>query len=390
MLPRIVLKKDEDRRLRRGHLWVFSNEVEAVPQIEPGDLVHLYDQRGHFLGTGYANPHSLILARLLTGKPKEQLGRDWWQERLGEALSRRRRLFAHDHYRWVHGEGDSLPGLIVDRFGDTVAIQAHTAGIERHLDTIVSAIKALIAPAAVILQNDFAARDYEHLPRYARYAHGEGDGTVHAEENGLAFRCNALSGQKTGYFFDQRPNRAFVAQQAAGRSVLDLFSYVGSFSVQALAAGANRVVSVDASEEAVAQTAHNVRAIGGEARWQGHCKDVMAELGALFDAGERFDIVICDPPAFVKSRKQIKNGLTGYQKLNRMAARLVAPGGLLCAASCSGLVDEENFIRHVAMGIREAGRRGRIVQQGGAGADHPWLPAMPESRYLKFVTLQLD
>jgi len=390
MVGRIELKKNEERRLKAGHLWIFSNEIKSIEVERPGDLAQVFDARGKLLGTAYANPHSLIAGRMLSRKALEQLDTDWWQRRLGMALQLRDALFAAPHYRWVHGEGDRLPGLIIDRFGDDVVVQAHTAGIERQLESVCEAITALVAPKNIYLQNDIRVRKLEGLENYTRVHSGDGTGEIVAVEHGVAMHAHALEGQKTGYFFDQRPNRAWLAPLTKGKRVLDLFSYVGAFSAQALQAGAAEVVSVDASQAALKYAERNMNELGAAERWQGVCADVMKWIPEQIAAGERFDVVVCDPPAFVKSRKLLREGLAGYQKVNKLAARLVAPGGILCSASCSGLVSSDDLRKSVSMGLREAGRSARIIYEGGAGADHPWLPAMPETRYLKFFAMVLD
>jgi len=390
MPGRLILKRHEERRLKAGHLWIYADEIAELHLDEPGDLVHVYTDRGTPLGTAYANPASRIVARLVSGGRLNVLRPAWWRDRIGAALARREWLFDSPHYRLVHGEGDRLPGLIVDRFGDELVLQAHTAGIERHRDAIIEALCRLLKPSAVHVANRTDSRLLEGLPRLAYTAHGESDGTVRAIENGLTLRCHALEGQKTGYFYDQRPNRAWIARASSGRRVLDLFAYVGAFAMHALAGGARDVISVDASASALAFAEENIRAAGALDRWRPIRADAMKLLPELAAAKERFDIVICDPPAFVKSRARKARGLRGYQKLARQTARLVAPGGMLALASCSGLVSEDEFRKACLRGIREAGRAGSVVHLGGAGADHPWNPAMPETRYLKFLALMLD
>lgn len=390
MVGRIELKKNEERRLKAGHLWIFSNEIQRIEVEQPGGLAQVFDARGKLLGTAYANPHSLITGRLLSRKALATLDVDWWQRRLRTALSLREAMFAEPHYRWVHGEGDRLPGLIIDRFGDDVVVQAHTAGIECQLEAICDAIEALIAPRNIYLQNDIKVRELEGLERYSRVGRGSGTGEIVAVEAGVAMHADALHGQKTGYFFDQRPNRAWLAPLARDKRVLDLFSYVGAFAAQALRGGAAEVVSVDASQAALDFAGRNMQELGAAEHWQGICADIMQWLPQQIEAGARYDVVICDPPAFVKSRKLLRQGLSGYQRVNKLAARLVAPGGILCSASCSGLVSSDDLRKSVGAGLREAGRAAQIIYEGGAGPDHPWLPAMPETRYLKFLAMVLD
>lgn len=361
---------------------------------EAGELVHVFDDRGSLLGSAYANPHSLITGRMLSRRQIEALDAGFWKSRLQAALSYRERMFPTPHYRWVHGEADGMPGLIVDRYGGDVVVQAHTAGIERHLDPLCTAIAEVSDPANIYLKNDARVRELDGLTCYTRVYAGGGDGEVAANESvvpgmPLWMRCQAMKGQKTGYFYDQRMNRRWVARFARGKRVLDLFAYVGAFAIQALHAGAEEVVSVDRSADSLAYARENTEAIGARDRWQGICADVNVTLGAMISAGERFDIVVCDPPAFAKGRKQVRAGLAGYTNLNRLAAKLVAPGGLLASSSCSGLVSEDEFLKSVSRGIREAALKAGVVHSAGAAPDHPWLAAMPETRYLKFYVFRI-
>lgn len=390
MSGKLVLKRGEERRLRAGHLWIYKDEVVSLELEKPGGLVHVIDSMGHSFGTAYANPASQIVARMMSKKNLPELKTAWWQDRLQVALKRRQWLFNSPHYRWIHGEGDGLPGLIIDRYGDDLVIQAHTAGIDVHTDNICEALQALVKPRNIYLHNQTPSRLHEGLEMFNRVYSGDGDGSLIADEGGTAMHCHALDGQKTGYFYDQRPNRAWISALSNNKRVLDLFCYVGAFSVQALKGGASQVVSIDASQTALDYAGHNIEQAGLTTGWQARCADVMKELQSMDENKERFDIVICDPPAFVKNRKKMQEGLRGYERLMERATRLVAPGGMLCAASCSGLVGPDDFRKSVNAGIRNAGRKAQVVYEGGAGGDHPWSPSMPETRYLKFLGLMLD
>ncbi len=390
MTAKLCLAKGEERRLKAGHLWIYADEVARLDPIEPGELVHVQDHRGHLVGTAYANPASKIIARMMSRKALPELKPSWWMERLQTALAWREWMHETPHYRWIHGEGDKLPGLVIDRFGEDIVIQSHTAGIDAQMDTIIQAVSRLVSPQAIYLNNRASSRRHEGIDRYARLVHGRGSGQVQVVENGAVLNCDALTGQKTGYFYDQRPNRTWVGKLCAGREVLDLFAYVGAFAVQALQGGARHVTSVDASQTALDWACRNVARLGAETSWEGIRGDVPRILQELGEQKRRFDIVICDPPAFVKSRSKRQAGLRGYQRLARSCATLVRPGGLLCTASCSGLISLDEFRLATLKGIREAGRSAQIVHVGEAGADHPWLPAMPEMRYLKFMAWRLD
>lgn len=390
MTGMLTLAAHEERRLKAGHLWIYRDEVASLDVACPGGLVHVRDARGHVLGTAYANPNSKIVARMLSRKALHALKPSWWRDRLKVALEMRNWLFDAPYYRWVHGEGDKLPGLVIDRFGNDVVIQSHTAGIDLQLDAIVQAVNELVAVDNIYLNNRAASRVHEGLECGAERLQGMGDGVVTAMEGGLRFQCDALHGQKTGFFYDQRPNREWVAKHGKQRRVLDLFAYVGAFAAPLLRAGASAVVSVDASASALAWAQRNIAQLPEKSSWEGVKGDVLQTLKRLADEGERFDVVICDPPAYVKNRRKLEQGLRGYQRLAQHACRLLRQGGMFCAASCSGLVSMEMFRRASLQGIRQAGRGARVVYEGGAGADHPWLPSMPETRYLKFVAFMLD
>jgi 23S rRNA (cytosine1962-C5)-methyltransferase len=300
-------------------------------------------------------------------------------------------LFDAPYYRLVWSEADRLPGLVIDRYGDVLVVQANTAGMDLLLPEILAALDEVLAPETVLLRNDNAGRALENLPTETIVAKGDlGGAPIEVIENGARFLADPAGGQKTGWFYDHRENRARVARLAQGRRVLDMYSYLGGFGIQAAVAGAARVVCVDRSEAALdlAERAAHLNDVADR------CEFVRNEgfnhLGQLAEAKEVFDIVITDPPAFVKSKKDLRNGLKGYRKLARLAAGCVAPGGFLFMASCSFHVDGAGFAEQLRGGLRDAHRSGRIIYSGGAGPDHPVHPYLPESAYLKGALLQLD
>ncbi len=381
------------RRLRAGHPWVYANEVAMTPAaraLPPGGLVRLEDAGGEPLGTAAFNPHTLIAARLLAADPEAVVDAAFLAERIARAAAWRDRLFARPFYRLVHAEADGLPGLVIDRYGDVLACQTNTAGMERLLPDLLDALARSLAPRAVVLCNDSPVRALEGLEPYRRVALGDVAEPVALEENGARFLADLLGGQKTGWFYDQRDNRAFVARLAAGARVLDLYSYAGGFAVQAALAGAAEVTAVDSAVPAL-DLAARAAALNGVAE---RCRFVRAqafgEMERLARAGGRFDVVVADPPAFVKAKKAAASGLKGYRKMTRLAAALVAPGGFLLVASCSHHVTAERFAEEAARGLHQAGRGGRIIRQAGAAPDHPVHPMLPESAYLKALVLQLD
>jgi 23S rRNA (cytosine1962-C5)-methyltransferase len=392
-LRRLALRRHEDRRLRQGHSWVYSNEVDtaATPlrDFQPGEQAVLCDASGRVLGVAFVNPHSLICARLARRGDETPVGRDWLQERLGAALVLRERWFPQPFYRLAYGDSDGLPGLVVDRYGDDLVVQVGTAGMESLLPEVIEVLSALLAPRGILLRNDTSVRELEQLPAYTRVAAGEVPEFLALEENGARFRVSAREGQKTGWFFDHRAGRARVASLAAGRRVLDVFSYVGAWGVQAAVAGASSVTCIDSSAPALALAAQNAQLNSVESRMRFIEAQAIAGIQRLAAAGERFDIVVLDPPAFIKRRKDQKSGEHAYQKLNRAAMDLLADEAILVSASCSMHLPEEgllDILRHAAV---QAGRSLQVLEFLGQGPDHPVHPAIPETRYLKTLVARV-
>jgi 23S rRNA (cytosine1962-C5)-methyltransferase len=392
-LPTIKLLKGRDARLKHGSPWVYSNEIDMTAEaksLAPGSLVSLRLANGESAGTAYFNHKSLIAARLLTPRGDATIDAAFFKERVSRALSWREKLFDQPFYRLVHAEGDALPGLIIDRYGDVVVVQAGTAGMERLLPEIQSALLDLLKPKGIVLRNDSGSRQLEGLESYIRVAEGEVPEHVEILENGSRFLVNPQQGQKTGWFFDQRNNRRDIAAIARDARVLDAYSHTGGFAIAALVAGAKEAIAIDSSADALAmaEQSANLNDVGRKATWRRG--DVFDELPTLASQNEAFDVVVCDPPAFVKSRKDLESGARGYRKLARLGSSLVTPGGFLFIASCSHNIDAARFEAEVTAGIGQAGRTGRIIAQAGAGPDHPINPLLPETAYLKSVLLNLD
>jgi 23S rRNA (cytosine1962-C5)-methyltransferase len=352
--------------------------------------VTLRQTGGESRGVATFNPHTLVAARILDGDAKRRIDRDFFAARLERALTLRRRLYGEPHYRLVHAEADGLPGIAADRFGDVLVAQLNTAGMARLESEFLAACDAVLAPRAVVLRNDSPARALEGLEAETRFVTGEIAGPVELVENGTRFLADVGEGQKTGWFFDQRENRRFVATLCAGARVLDLYCFSGGFAVQAARAGADRVLALDRSEPPLALAAAAAELNGVSERCRFQRAEAFGELARLSDAAERFDVVIADPPAFVKSKKDLGAGLRGYRKLARLAANLVAPGGVLFIASCSHNVEAPDFAEAVRRGLEDAERGGRILISAGAAPDHPVHPWLPESAYLKAQVLALD
>ncbi len=386
-LPALRLKKGEDKRLRAGHLWVFSNEVDtdATPlkAFAPGDGAVLEDSRGRVLGTVYVNPGSLICARLVSRDSRYRLDESLLVHRLKMALALRERLFEQPYYRLVHGEADGLPGLVVDRFGDACVVQVNTAGMERVRDSIVTALARVLGEGPVLLRCDSAVRELEGLERYQVWGSGPERQTLEVVENGVQFRVPATSGQKTGWYFDHRMNRQALRPWVSGQRVLDVFSYMGAWGVQAAVAGAREVYCVDSSEQALDGVAENAALNGVADQVVGVQGDAFDALAELRQANERFDVVVVDPPAFIKRKKDFRQGYKAYQRLNRMAMQLLGRDGLLVTASCSAHLPEQQLLDAAQSGARHLERSLRVVALGHQGPDHPVHPAIPETRYLK-------
>jgi len=392
-LPLIRLQPGRDKRVAAGHPWIFSNEIAMTPELRDvplGAPVRVEAANGKALGVGGFNRHALIAVRMLDRSPDAAIDTAFLRRRLASALSLRDTLFDRPFYRLVHAEADGLPGLIIDRYGDVLVMQSNTALMDRLEGPLCDALEELLRPRAIVLRNDSAVRGLEGLAEEVRVARGAVDGPIAVEENGAKFEADPLGGQKTGWFFDQRDNRAFVARLARGRRMIDVYTHTGGFGIQAALAGAEAVTLVDRSAPSLELAAKAAAANGVADRVSTARGEAFAELERRGAAGERWPVVVVDPPAFVKSKKDLAAGARGYAKLARLAARVTERGGFLCAFSCSHHVDPALFAEQVARGLVDAGRTGRILRQSGAGPDHPVHPLLPESAYLKGIVLQLD
>ena len=383
--PVLRVKPREGKRARAGAPWLFSNEIDMPQGLAPGVVVNVTADDGRSFGTGFFNPKSLIAVRLVDPKPDVALDEDFFAAKLGRALKLRASLYPAPYYRLVHAEGDGLPGLVIDRFGDAVVVQITAAGMEALKDTLLAALQRVLAPARIILRADAPARSLEGLDSYVD---AEGSGRIAIEENAVTYFADAAAGQKTGWYYDQRDNRAFMATLAKDKSVLDAYSYTGGFALAAAKAGARDVAGLESSAPAVA--------LAEEAAAAGHLKvyfikaDVFEELERLGAAKETFDVVIADPPPFVKAKKDLETGAKAYRKLARLTAAVTAPEGFLFVASCSHNIGMDRLAFECATGIARSGRRLRLIRAAGAGPDHPIHPMLPESAYLKALVYALD
>ncbi|MEZ5541986.1 MAG: class I SAM-dependent rRNA methyltransferase [Pseudomonadota bacterium] len=385
-LPLLVLKKDEDRRLRAGHLWIYSNEVDTertpLGDFEAGEPVVVQSAAGKLLGTAYVNPQSLICARLLSRRPGAVVNAALLERRLRSALQLRSALFGQPYYRLVFGESDGVPGLVIDRYADIFVLQITTAGMERARDEIIEVLQRMFQPAGILLRNDIPVRELEGLGR-DNIVLGEVPDLIQVEEGGVRFEVPLGAGQKTGWFYDQRSNRLALHKYASGKRVLDVFSYVGAWGLQAARAGAAEVCCVDSSQPALAALTHSAHANGLQDRVTTRAGDAFEIMQELRAERRQFDVVIVDPPAFIKRRRDIRSGEQGYARLNLLAFELLAPGGILISCSCSMLLTEQRLQGILLQSAVRQSRQLQIVERGFQCMDHPVHPAIAETAYLK-------
>jgi 23S rRNA (cytosine1962-C5)-methyltransferase len=386
--PKLLLKKNEERRLRAGHLWVYSNEVDTqrtpLKSFAMGDLVTICASSGKELGIGYINPSVLLCARLLTDDVHARIDQQFFEHKIHHALWLRQCYFAKPFYRLIYGESDGLPGVVVDRFGDTLVVQISTWGMEHLRSHLLAALQKVIDPKHILLRADGNYRELENLPRYNEVVLGQPPELVTLEENGVQFVAPILTGQKTGWFYDHRMNRESLRAIVPGKKVLDVFSYVGGWGVQAANFGAKEVTCIDSSATALELVNHNAKLNNVQVKTIE--ADAFEAMQELIQAGEKFDVIILDPPAFIKKRKDNEAGKQAYYRINELAMQLLSDTGILLSASCSMHLAYEELIDIVRACARRQHLQARIVYQGHQGPDHPIHPAIAETAYLKCVT----
>lgn len=393
-LPVLRLKPGADaRRIRHGHPWAWADELvldRRSRNLPAGALAVLEDAARQPLGTGVATVGAKIAFRLLDRDPAAAIGAGWLAARLADALALRERLFDTPFYRLVHAEGDGLPGLIVDRFEAVLVVQPNAVWLEERLALLAELLGAITGCSTIVKNGMSRARAAEGLDADITVLAGTApDGPIPVPMNGAVYMADVTGGQKTGLFYDQRDNQAFVARMARGARVLDVFSHVGGFGLAALAGGATGALAVDASEPALALAAAGARSMGSGDRLVTRAGDAFAVMEALAGAGETFDLVVADPPAFAPSKSALQQGLRAYERVARLAAGLVAPGGILTLCSCSHAAELAKFRAACLRGIGRAGRAPRLIRTGFAGPDHPQHPALSETGYLKALTFRL-
>ncbi len=385
----LYLRPRADRRLRGGHLWVYSNEIDTgrtpLAGFAAGDLVCVRDAGGALLGSAYMEPQSLICARLYAPGEQRTLDQPLFQARLVTALAGRTAAFGRPFYRLVYGDSDTLPGIVIDRFGDYLVVQFNNEGIERHRNCLLGALIAELNPRGILLRGDSRSRREQGLPGGAELVHGEVPKQVALEENGVQFLAPVHEGQKTGWFYDHRMSRARLATWVSGKAVLDVYSYIGGWGIQAAAFGATEVCCLDSSAGALEGVLANARLNGLQDQvttLRGSAPETMAALRA---EGRLFDVVILDPPAFIQRKKDLKKGTTAYRRINELGLHLLRPGGLLVSASCSMHLSRADLMSVMQQAAVRAGCQLRVVEQGAQGPDHPIHPAIPETEYLKAI-----
>lgn len=389
----IRLLKQEDKRIRQGHEWIFSNEIDtkATPlaQFSKGEIVHVEDMRGFILGTAYVNPHTLIAARMLARSP-QTIDQKFFTDRIRTALSLRERLFSQPYYRLVYGESDRLPGLVIDRFGSVFVIQLNTAGMDRLRELVVQSLIEIFQAQTIIERSDGSIRELEGLEPIksvllGQFAENE---WVSLQENGLKFEAPLLMGQKTGWFYDQRSGRSSLAHFVKDKTVLDVFSYIGAWGLQALAYGAKNLLCVDSSDLALNGVLRNAELNSLQNKVEVQKGDAFQALSNLLSKKQGFDVIIVDPPAFIKKKKDHKNGFQAYKRINELALKLLNPDGILIASSCSYHLKRDELLDAVNLAAKGAQIQLRLLCECHQGLDHPIHPLIPETSYIKTLVFQ--
>ncbi|MEM0953481.1 MAG: class I SAM-dependent rRNA methyltransferase [Pseudomonadota bacterium] len=385
--PELWLKPGAQRRLNQGHAWIYSNEIDSkrspLTSFTAGDIADLGGAGGDMLATVCVEPQSLICARVLSYSSAETLNLDWFLARLDQALSLRQRYFDAPFYRLLYGDSDGVSGVIADRFGDYLVLQLNTAGVERYCQIFVEGLVQRLAPKGILLRADSRSRREQGLDDRLEVVFGDVPDVVPVEENGVQFCAPLHGGQKTGWFYDHRDSRARLAALCRGKRVLDVYSYIGGWGVQAAVAGASEVHCVDNSALALDYLRESAVLNDVAASVQSHQGRADHILRSMADAGEAFDVVVLDPPAFVQRKRDLAKGRKAYQRINGLALELLKPGGVLVSASCSMHMAESDLNEAVAQAARKQDRQLRQTWRGSQGADHPVHPVIPETRYLK-------
>jgi len=390
---KLKIKRHHELRIVRGHPWIFSNEIEnfsALKNLEKGSIVTVQINKDDDFALAYFNPHCLIAARILTYDLNQKIDKEFFIQKILVAKNLREKFYDKPFYRLIHSEAYFLPGLVVDRFGDILSCQISTAGMEKLSPLLISALETVFPDAAIIFRNDVEARKFEGLELEVKIIKGEIPDRIEIEENGLKFLVDVKNGQKTGWFFDQRENRKFIGSISQNCDVLDSFCYSGGFGLNALKNGAKSVTFVDSSEDVLEILEKNLSLNNLAKKTETICAKVFDVLESSNFQTRVFDVVLLDPPAFVKSKKDFFVGLKGYEKLTRLGAKLTKNGGILMLTSCSHNATLPDLIAAANEGFRKSGRKAKLIRSFGAGFDHPVNPALKESEYLKSITFLVE
>jgi 23S rRNA (cytosine1962-C5)-methyltransferase len=394
MYPPLYLKKSEERRLLAGHLWIYSNEVDnqrsPLKNFQPGELVVVKSNANKFLGVGYVNPHTLLTARLLTRNFDEVIDSNFFSQRISGVLQLREMVFSQPFYRLIFGESDYLPGLIVDRFNDILVVQLNTAGMDNLKEYVVAALVNVLQPKAILWRNDNAMREVEGLAKYVAPAYGEPPLKVYFEENTVKFTADIWQGQKTGWFFDQRNNRKSFTAYIPGKHVLDVFSYCGAFGVQGAVFGAQSVTCIDVSKFALNQVSEHALLNNVANKINLQCGDAFEALRNLKLTKKTFDVIVLDPPAFIKRHKDLQEGYRAYLKLHKLALNLLNADGILFSTSCSQQMSRDMLLDVIRKAGVSCQRSLRILEQLHQAQDHPVHPAIAETNYLKGFVVKIS
>jgi len=390
-MNKVTLKRKISPRVANGHPWIFGNEIEKSDgDCKAGDVVEVYSHDGKFIGTGYYNPQSQIMVRLLSRKKNEAINEQFFFDKIKYCWEYRKRLGYMENCRLVFGEADSMPQLIIDKFNDYFVIQTLALGIDVWKPAIVNAIQKIFSPKGIYERNDVPVRELEGLPQQKGFLSEPFDTKIIINENGLQFQVDVENGQKTGYFLDQQDNRRAIQNIVKGADVLGAFTYTGTFEIHAAHYGAKSVLGLDISEQAVKQANENAKLNGLEkiCRFEtANAFDVLKQWGK---DGKSYDVVMLDPPAFTKSRATIQKAITGYKEINLRGMKLVKPGGFLVTSSCTNLVQADLFLQIIEMAAKDARRKLRQVVFQTQSADHPIIMGMENTHYLKFLIVQVE
>lgn len=388
------LQKNEERRLLSGHLWIYSNEInnQATPlkQFVRGELVQVESFQGQVIGVAYVNPNTLLCGRLLTCDVREIIDTAFFIRRIQEALNLRERFFEKPFYRLIYSEGDFLPGVIIDRFDDTLVVQINTAGMDHLKDYLIEALLVVVKPRHILFRNDSAYRVLEGLSQSVEAAYGEPPELIITKENDCSFYVPIWQGQKTGWFYDHRDSRKHLLPYIKAKKVLDVFSYLGGFGITLAAGGANHVTCIDASEKAVHLILENAKLNHVESHVDCLCEDAFKALQKLREENRKFDVIVLDPPAFIKRKKDLKSGTGAYQQINQLALELLHDNGILLSASCSMHLSRDELLETLRRAAVKTKKRIRVLEQLHQSADHPINPGIEETNYLKGFILSVN